>query len=251
MESKYFKTEIKPRGPRTSKSQYETYVKFLEDNPKFAQNIICEAYSAANRDSDWVRLGDLLNDCQGANKTIKAWQECLYDWRKKLSIRQRRSSMNKSSLVDPNAKQELSEVDIRALKALGKWTDEDTYNMNPQLHYDCNASNFEDEGEEYSNQSESYSMFESNPKAEPLEEALDETLDEPLEDPIVVYPERRENCKKRKLQEDYEETSKHSKIIEDNTKAIRGHTAAIMTLSDAITSLTSTMRSYMYSKSSD
>lgn len=241
MESKFFKNDIKPRGPRTSKSQYETYVKFLEDHPKFARSVICEAYNGSDRDRDWETLGKLLNGCQGANKTIKAWQECLYDWRKKMSMRYRRSTANKNVSTDPNLKPvELTELDVRTLKALGKWTDEDTYNTNPQLHYDCDGTNFEDDGDDYSNQSEPFSMFETGPKTEPLE------------DPIVVFPEK---TKKRKLHEEDEgstaESSKHSKVIEENTKAIRNHTAALMTLSDSITSLTSTIRSYMYSKNSD
>jgi Myb/SANT-like DNA-binding domain len=243
-ESKFFKNDIKPRGPRTSKSQYETYVKFLEDHPKFARSVICEAYNGNDRDRDWETLGKLMNGCQGANKTTKQWQECLYDWRKKMSMRYRRSTANKNGPIDPNTKPvELSELDVRTLKALGKWTDEDTYNTNPQLHYDCDMTNFEDEGgdEDYSNNSESYQdIFEAAPKTEPLE------------DPIVVFPER---SKKRKLQDDEEEASpepsKHSKVIEENTKAIRNQTAALMTLSDSITSLTSTIRSYMYSKNSD
>lgn len=239
MESKFFKNDIKPRGPRTSKSQYETYVKFLEDHPRFARSVICEAYNGSDRDRDWEILGKLLNGCQGANKTVKGWQECLYDWRKKMSMRYRRSAANKNSTVDPNTKAiELTELDVRTLKALGKWTDEDTYNINPHLHYD--ATNFEDEGDDFSNHSEPFSMFESGPKTEPLE------------DPIIVFPEK---SKKRRLDQDDGETvvepSKHLKVIEENTKAIRNHTAAVMTLSDAITALTSSIRSYMYSKSTD
>lgn len=239
MESKFFKNDIKPRGPRTSKSQYETYVKFLEDHPRFARSVICEAYNGSDRDRDWEILGKLLNGCQGANKTVKGWQECLYDWRKKMSMRYRRSTANKNSTIDPNTKAiELTELDVRTLKALGKWTDEDTYNISTHLHYD--TTNFEDEGDDYSNHSESFSMFESGPKTEPLE------------DPIIVFPEK---SKKRKLEQEDGETaaepSKHLKAIEENTKAIRNHTAAVMTLSDAITALTSSIRSYMYSKNSD
>lgn len=249
--SKYFKTEIKPRGPRTSKAQYETYVKFLEDNPKFSRNILSNSYTVEKRDSDWARLVELLNSSQGANKNPKQWHESFHDWRKKISVRYRRATTTNGPEMYPKAG-ELTELDIRALKALGKWTDENTYKIHPELHYNDNKdndndnTNYEDEGDDdYSYHSDQFDFIETGPKMEPVE------------DPIVIYPE---NPKKRKHDDEPKrqqspppppESSKHSKIVEENTKAIRNHTAALMALADSITSLTSTIRSYMYSKNSD
>lgn len=241
--SKFFKTHIKPRGPRTSKTQYETYVKFLEDNPKFAKCILSDSYTVETRDRDWSKLVKLMNGCQGANKEEQQWQQSLYDWRKKITVRHRRATM-KNGAEKYSKAGDLTYLDIRALKAFGKWTDDDTYNTSPELHYDDNDTTNcdDDEGD-----ADDYSLH-----SEPFEEFVAETKSEPLEDPIVVYPER---LKKRKIDSDTEtrepETSKHSKIIEENTKAIRGHTAALMTLSDTISALTSSIRSYMYSKNAD
>ena len=241
--SKFYNTHIKPRGPRTSKIQYQTYVKFLEDNPKFAKCVLSESYNVESRDRDWTKLVKLMNGCQGAKKEEKQWQLSLYDFRKKITVRHRRVTM-KNGAERYSKAGALTDLDIRALKAFGKWTDDDTYNTSPELQYDdddtTNCDDDEGEADDFSLRSEPFEAFEAVPKAEPLE------------DPIVVYPEK---LTKRKIDSDTEtrepETSKHSKIIEENTKAIRNHTAALMTLSDTISALTSSIRSYMYSKNAD
>jgi hypothetical protein len=201
-------------------------VKFLEDNPNFASGILSDAYSADDRERDWNKIVKLLNGCPGAKKEPKQWEESFYAWKSKLTNRRRkaRNESEKSSKAD-----ELTDLDIRALKALGKWTSDLSYNKQADYHYDNGNTTFDDD----SDQTGSFEMFQTMPKTETFE------------DPIMVYPDL---PKKRKHDEESPETSKHSKIIEENTKAIRNHTAALMTLSDSISSLTSTIRSYILSR---
>lgn len=50
------------------------------------------------------------------------------------------------------------------------------------------------------------------------------------------------------IQNDQNLASSYEKVLLENTKAMKQHTAAIMGLTDALNSLTSTIRSYMYNK---
>jgi hypothetical protein len=220
--------DSKGRRPRTSKPQQETYVKFLEDNPNFASGILSDAYSAEDRERDWNKIVKLLNGCPGAKKEPKQWEESFYAWKSKLTNRRRRAMARNNSEKLSKA-DELTDLDIRALKALGKWTGEISYNNQADFPYDNGNTTFDDD----SDQTGSFEMFQTMPKTETFE------------NPMIVYPDQ---PKKRKLDEESPETSKHSKIIEENTKAIRNHTAALMTLSDSISSLTSTIRSYIHSR---
>lgn len=243
-----FKFEHKTRGPRTSKAQYEVYVQFLEDHRNFANGVLTEAYDNHAQIRDWELLVTLLNAAPGAVKNPKQWKESLHDWRLKVNSRYRHQNGKILSVEQANKIQQLSELDIRALKACGQWGNSsfsrsEDGDRQSSMHYEEESG--EDEEEESTQSSQQETFFEIIPKRESLA------------DPILIPENHQESSsyqmhkpKKRKATDDDEGQSeaKNSKAIDDNTKALRQHTAAIMTLSDSIAALTSTIRSYIYSK---
>lgn len=245
-----FKFEHKTRGPRTSKAQYEVYVQFLEDHKNFAIGVLTEAYDNHAQSRDWELLVTLLNAAPGAVKNPKQWKESLHDWRLKVNSRYRHQNGKVLSVEQANKIQQLSDLDIRALKACGQWGNSsfsrsEDDDKQSSMHYE-EESGDDDEDSNQSSQQESTNFFDIIPKRESLA------------DPILLPENHQESSsyqmhktKKRKATDDIDEgpsEAKNFKAIDDNTKALRQHTAAIMTLSDSIAALTSTIRSYIYSK---
>lgn len=153
------------------------------------------------------------------------------------------------------------DFDVRALKALGKWENEDCLKRTRITHqrrktkrkvlrYEEESepeesSTVEEEDEAMSYENNDFSIV--NVKAEAqFENPLVEEEEEESPIQFVTHSEQPNSPKRRKV-DDSEDTDK-SKVVEDNTKAIKQHTAAIMGLTDSINALTSTIRSYLYNK---
>lgn len=242
-----FQFEHKTRGPRTSKAQYEVYVQFLEDHRNFAIGVLTESYDNHAQSRDWELLVTLLNSAPGAVKNPKQWKESLHDWRLKVNSRYRHQNGKVLSVEQANKIQQLSELDMRALKACGQWGNSSFSRSEDgdksSMHYE-EESGDDDEDSHQSSQHESSTYFEITPKRESLA------------DPTLLLEHHQESssfhthhAKKRKATDDGERREAiNSKAIDDNTRALRQHTAAIMTLSDSVAALTSTIRTYIYSK---
>lgn len=235
------------RGPRVQRCQQEIYIKFLADHPSFAANIVTESYNAQMRNRDWQKLVNLLNDSPGAEKNLKQWTDTFKEWRYKLFARFRKNCQEDLPESEARKYKKLSSFEVKALKVMGKLTDEENLARSME----------ESPIHEISDDSSSNQSLEIGENIDTIEYVDVFTKEEPVENsPMFIEnsfsldsSSKPPKSKRRRVEEsDEAEAPPKKSALEENTQALRQHTASIMSLADAITSLTTTIRSYMYSK---
>ena len=171
------------------------------------------------------------------------------------------------------------EFDIRALKALGKWENDDggahkilnntkrrrrrVYKQDSDSEQEAEEDMSEDNNEYFNLTADNFNCLATVKTEIEIEDPLVEeiqprasTLDQSALSIIPQIQPVKQRKRQRQIEiepNEYDEFDQSSaetyeKVLSENTKAMKQHTAAIAGLTDAITSLTSIIRSYMYNK---
>lgn len=176
------------------------------------------------------------------------------------------------------------EFDVRALKAIGKWENDHggaskiLNNTKRKLRRNIRTSGYQegdsddDEDDDDEDESEDNDFYHTtndsfsfpNVKTEvDYEDPLVEEIPAPItviqtleeeEAPVVNRRKRRremdvnETQYEEPVQNENHEAMSYEKVLVENTRAMKQHTAAIVGLTEALHTLTSTIRTYMYNK---
>lgn len=154
------------------------------------------------------------------------------------------------------------EFDVRALKALGKWGNEscllgknrNTKKMRRKRRSDDDGYEEEERQEDayynhdelfnYNDTADEYSSVNIKTEVEFDDPLIAETSTVPVIAESISLPE----AKRRKVSLEGTGETEGGNGLEENTKALRQHTAAIVGLTESINLLTDVIRSYMSNK---